>query len=130
MATPIPVIPYEEGKDTKGFLKGFIQDKVWPKLKEIWNRPIMRDDTVPDPRDPSKRIHPDLLDEDWRRRYESGVNSWTSSDASSAQPAVGFEIPLGSGPSGTTYPDMNDYTQWQLDQQLGGPRQYQRPLIG
>ena len=41
MTVRIPVVPYEEKPNTLGFLKGFVQDKVWPKLKEVWNRPIM-----------------------------------------------------------------------------------------
>ena len=30
-----------EKPDTFGFLREFIQNKVVPKLKEVWNRPIM-----------------------------------------------------------------------------------------
>lgn len=53
-----------------GFLKG-----IGNKLKEIWNRPIMPDDLVPDPRNPGgPPIHPDLLDEQWRDRFEKGLD--------------------------------------------------------
>ena len=30
-----------EKPDTFGFLREFIQNKVFPKIKEVWNRPIM-----------------------------------------------------------------------------------------
>ena len=41
MTVRIPVVPYKEDPNTLGFLKTFVQEKVLPKLKEVWNRPIM-----------------------------------------------------------------------------------------